>query len=117
MGRRGLRAGRITVQYSFRAVSGSLLVPSCRGAAVAGAAPPTAGPSAALGGPGASGDGTSGWRGPMAVAAAAASAQESRTAVAAIDGGDVDAEAVQGYEVVGAGWRSRPIAKGRVELA
>ena len=48
------------------------------------------------------------------VAAAAAAAQESRTAVAAIDGGDVDAEAVQGYEVVGAGWRSRPIAKGRV---
>ena len=51
------------------------------------------------------------------VAAAAVAAQESRTAVAAIDGGDVDAEAVQGYEVVGAGWRSRPIAKGRVELA
>ena len=103
----------ITVQYSFRAVSGSLLVPSCRGAAVAGAVPPTAGPSAALWGPGASGDGTPGWRGPMAVDAAVA-APESRTAVAAIDDGGVDAEAVQGYEVVGDGWRARPIAKGRV---
>ena len=111
----GGEAVQITVQYSFRAVSGSLLAPSCRGAAVAGAAPPTAGPSAALWGPGASGDGTSGWRGPMAVVAAAVAAQESRTAAAAaIDGGDVDAEAVQGCEGVGDGWRSRPIAKGRV---
>ena len=50
----------------------------------------------------------------VVVAAAAVAAQESRTAVAATDGGDVDAEAVQGYEGVGAGWRSRPIAKGRV---
>ena len=54
----------------------------------------------------------------MAVAAAAASAQESRTAVAAIDGGDVGgdvgAEAVRGCEGVGDGWRSRTIAKGRV---
>ena len=52
----------------------------------------------------------------VVAAAAAVAAQESRTAVAAIDGGDVDAEAVQGYEVVGAGWRSRPIAKGRVSV-